>query len=568
MFDKLIAFLFSIITFFMSIFGGNFMQVTPVVPESDSSVLLSEDIKVISYNIKSGGKKDLSPQNRKDKIKKILDEQSADVMGIQEATPFWMENLPEMFGEKYDIVGVGRSDDESSEANPILYLKEKYNLIDSGTFWLSDTPDIMSNTWGASFNRICTYVVLENKQTGFRFAQFNTHFDHTSTEATEKSADLIIEKIAQIAPDLPIVLMGDFNSNPSSVVYQKLSNAFTDASKIAISCDTGKTGRTYHGHELFLQTFSGEPIDYFFVNDGCLIVEKFEIIDEKVDGIYPSDHYPLMCDLTLYSKKAPASDTLTQSVNVLTYNVYYGGEDDMSPENRSQYVFENIRRYSPDSFGLEEANKKWLKLFENGMTEYDYVGHGRDKNLGGESSPVFYLKDKYEVVKSGTFWLSKTPDKPSRGWDAMMNRVCTYAVLKDKETGFTYAHFNAHFDHIGLIARMNSVAVVSQKIAEICPNIPIVFSGDLNDSEGSEVYERILSTGLADTKHLAEKSVDLPTYNGYSESTEQSRPEPIDFIFTNAYAVTVHSYTVDRTIYNGSYASDHHPVISKITFVN
>ncbi len=266
--------------------------------------------------------------------------------------------------------------------------------------------------------------------------------------------------------------------------------------------------------------------------------------------------------------KEVGEGSLSQEVTVMTYNVYFGGEGEKSREKRAPYIFENIRRYSPDSFGLEEANEAWLEIFEEGMTEYAYVGHGRERNLGGEASPVFYLKDKYEVVKSGTFWLSKTPEKPSRGWDAMMNRICTYAVLKDKETGFTYAHFNAHFDHIGVIARMNSVAVVSQKIAEICPDIPVVLSGDLNDSENSEMYNRVLSTGLRDTKHLAKVSANGPTYNGYSESTEESRPEPIDFIFVNDYAKSVASYSVDRTVYNGMYASDHHPVISEITFVN
>lgn len=561
MFDKLIAALFSLITFFMSIFGTGFKEVKPVVSVD------GENIRVMSYNIKSGGSKNVSPQNRVEEVEKMIEMQNADVVGLQEVTDFWAEKLPEMFGDKYEILGVGRNDRESNEANNVMYLKDKYNLISQNTFWLSDTPDVMSNTWGGSFERICTYAVLENKETGFKFAYFNTHYDFASDLIQEKSTDLILKKIDEIADGLPVILGGDFNSSYTSGVYETyISSGMFDAGKIAIDSDMGKTGRTYHGYDLINQTVSGSPIDFFFVNEYCKLVKTFEVIDERINGIYPSDHFPIVSDMILAGKEDLPTDTKTQDVTVMTYNVYIAGSGEKSPDNRAKYVLENIKRYSPDSFGLEEADEKWIERIADGMTDYLYVGHGREKDLGGEASPIFYLKDKYELVDSGVFWLSKTPEKPSRGWDAMMNRICTYAVLKDKETGFTYAHFNAHFDHMGVIARMNSVAVVSEKIAEICPNIPVVFTGDLNDSEKSEMYYRILSTGLRDTKYSADVSVDTPTYNGYSQSTEQSRPEPIDFIFTNDKALKVHSYSVDKTLYDGIYASDHHPVISKITF--
>lgn len=258
---------------------------------------------------------------------------------------------------------------------------------------------------------------------------------------------------------------------------------------------------------------------------------------------------------------------LTQQVTVMTYNVYIKGSGDLSPENRTPNVVENIRRYAPDSFGLEEADPDWIKRIDEAMPEYDYVGVGRNLGGGGEASPVFYLKDKYELVDSGTFWLSKTPEIPSRGWDAMFNRVCTYAVLKDKQTGFIYAHFNAHFDHLGVIARLESVAVVAGKIAEICGDIPVVFTGDLNDYEGGDMYNRVLETGFKDTKYLAKTATGgNVTYHGYSDLVEKDAP--IDFIFVNSMAKEVESYTVDTTLYNGNYASDHHPVVSTMTLIN
>lgn len=251
----------------------------------------------------------------------------------------------------------------------------------------------------------------------------------------------------------------------------------------------------------------------------------------------------------------------TQDVTVMSYNVYY-----KTPEERWENVVQNIRNNNPDSFGLQEATPEWIDAIAAAMPDYAYVGVGRNADGSGEASPVFYKKDKYELVDSGTFWLSKTPEKPSKGWDAMFNRICTYVVLRDKETRFIYAHFNAHFDHMGVIARLESVAVVSDKISRICNTLPVVFTGDLNDPEGGEMYNRVLETGLRDTKYLAETADDKTTFHGYSDL--MTKEKPIDFIFVNAMATKVATYKVDTTKYDGEYASDHHPVISQITLYN
>ncbi len=251
----------------------------------------------------------------------------------------------------------------------------------------------------------------------------------------------------------------------------------------------------------------------------------------------------------------------TQDVTVMSYNVYY-----KTPEERWENVVANIRSNNPDSFGLQEATPEWIEAVAAAMPEYAYVGVGRNADGSGEASPVFYKKDKYELIDSGTFWLSKTPQKPSRGWDAMFNRICTYVVLRNKETRFVYAHFNAHFDHMGVIARLESVAVVSEKISKICNTFPVVFTGDLNDPEGGEMYNRVLETGLRDAKHLAETADDKTTFHGYSDL--MTKEKPIDFIFVNAMATKVSTYKVDTTKYDGEYASDHHPVISEMTLYN
>ena len=146
----------------------------------------------------------------------------------------------------------------------------------------------------------------------------------------------------------------------------------------------------------------------------------------------------------------------------------------------------------------------------------------------------------------------------------MFNRVCTYAVLKDKETGFTYAHFNAHFDHLGVIARQESVAVVTNKIAEIAPDMPVVFTGDLNDNRESNMYSAVIGSGFKDSRDLSGSDDVGETYHGYSEITKKE----LDYIFVNAFVKSVNSYEVNREKLNGIYPSDHHPVVSEITLFN
>lgn len=278
--------------------------------------------------------------------------------------------------------------------------------------------------------------------------------------------------------------------------------------------------------------------------------------------------YPVRSDITKVNKTDSPRISVTQSLTIMTYNVKVSGVGKYTPKTRADNLIKNVLEYTPDSIGFEEVSVDWYGWLKDGLKDYAYVGEGRDGNGKGEASPVFYLKNKYKLIDSGTFWLSETPDEVSKGWDAMNRRVCTYAVLQNIKTGFRYAHFSAHFDHIGLVAREEAVSLVTAKIKEVAPNIPVVFTGDLNEDEDSEMYNRIIASGLRDSKYIAKDTMDAGTYHGYSSLTEKTRTSPIDFIFVNSYAVKVDSYKVDLTKYDGIYPSDHHPIIVKLTLGN
>ena len=260
-------------------------------------------------------------------------------------------------------------------------------------------------------------------------------------------------------------------------------------------------------------------------------------------------------------------EVMAQDLTIMTYNLKCSGEGKYSQESRKDGVCSNINKYSPDSFGVQEADINWVNRLADAMPGYDHFGTYRDDGIAeGESCTIFYKNDKYEMIDGGDFWLSETPDVPSLGWDAACNRVCTYVILKDKQTGFVYAHFNTHFDHVGEVAQAESVALISSKIAEIAPDIPVVVTGDFNFNETKDFYDDMLSCGFSDTKYLTDDYDVGAKYNDYRLIPVGLNP--IDHVFVNAYVKSVKSSSIDKSKYNGIYPSDHFPVIVEMTMFN
>lgn len=252
-----------------------------------------------------------------------------------------------------------------------------------------------------------------------------------------------------------------------------------------------------------------------------------------------------------------------QELTIMSYNVLIHGSGKHTAWRRAGGVVSVLRGHMPDSFGVQEADEKWQKYLKKNLPEYAAVGLGRNNDLTGEACLVFFRKDRYELVRSHTFWLSDTPEYPSTGWDGRFNRVATFAVLRDKKTGFTYAHLNTHFDHIGVAARENAVPLVAETIRQL--QLPCVMTGDLNEHESSRMYQMIGENGLRDTKYLAETSDTGGTYHGYREPDFWENDTPIDFIFVNDFCQSVAEYRILKDRIKGEYPSDHFPVLARLT---
>ena len=249
---------------------------------------------------------------------------------------------------------------------------------------------------------------------------------------------------------------------------------------------------------------------------------------------------------------------------VMSFNLLCAGTAARTWRKRVSKVVSIIKEVNPDSFGVQEAHWGWMKKLCRYLPEYAYVGVGReDGNKKGEFSAVFYKKSKFTASESGNFWISETPEKPSKGWDSACTRIATFVKLTDKESDKAYVHFNTHLDHVGLTAQINGAKMIQEKAASF-GGAPVVCTGDFNVHQDSDCYNTMVSGNMKDARKLAPDTDDCPTYHGF-------RPDEIkgiiDFIFVDENTVKPVKFKVIDKMINGAYYSDHYAAYADIELV-
>ena len=250
----------------------------------------------------------------------------------------------------------------------------------------------------------------------------------------------------------------------------------------------------------------------------------------------------------------------------MSFNLLCGGEGRRAWPCRAEMALDTIRKEAPDSVGVQEAHYDWIRTLCAGLPDYDYVGVGReDGKTEGEFSAVFYKKEKFELLDSGSFWLSETPDVPGKGWDAVCVRICSWAKLRCRKCGKTFVHFNTHLDHRGPVAMQKGAELVAKKAEEICPDLPAVFTGDFNVTPDSAPYAAVLAGGFADARALAPVTDNGVTFHGDVFVNPGFAGDIIDYCFVKNVRA-VETYRVIREAYPGDlYPSDHFPVVVEAT---
>ncbi|MDP3313693.1 endonuclease/exonuclease/phosphatase family protein [Lutibacter sp.] len=260
---------------------------------------------------------------------------------------------------------------------------------------------------------------------------------------------------------------------------------------------------------------------------------------------------------------------ISQSLNVMTYNIRLNVSVD--GENawpfRKEFLTSQIQFYEPDILGVQEATPNQVTEMSNLLPAYNQIGIGRDGEKKGESSNIYYKKDRFIIKETNTFWLSETPNEISKGWDAAFNRVCTYALFKDKKTKKYVWVFNTHLDHIGEVAKTKSIELIISKMIELnTKNYPVIFMGDFNSEPTTE---RILNL-KKEMNDCRESSIEKPfgpsgTFNGFKFNVPVTIL--IDYIFISKNnKLKVKKYAILSDSKDLKYPSDHLPVFVKLSF--
>lgn len=260
-------------------------------------------VNVMSFNIRMDNPED-SLNNwkyRKDVAAQIIKDQNIDIVGTQEVLNNQLQDLLERLPD-YNYIGVGREDGkQKGEYAALFYKKERFEEEDSGTFWLSETPDVAgSKGWDGACERVASWAVLKDKETGKKIFAINTHLDHVGETARQKGVTLLIDRTKELSNGLPVIITGDFNAERESGVIKHAldpNNSMQLFDSYAIASTTDNAKWTFHDFGKLLEE-ERPYIDYIFVNKS-VIVDEYKVMDEKLNDIYLSDHCPIVAKLTI-----------------------------------------------------------------------------------------------------------------------------------------------------------------------------------------------------------------------------------------------------------------------------
>ena len=255
-----------------------------------------------------------------------------------------------------------------------------------------------------------------------------------------------------------------------------------------------------------------------------------------------------------------------KELKVMSYNIRMGIAKDgtNSWEFRCPATIEMLNAQKPDVFGVQEAFEFQIRFIEEYCRDYKSVGVGRDDGKKkGEYMSIFWNKKTVSLLKWGTFWLSETPDKPSKGWDAHCRRTATWALMKDKKTGKKFYFVNTHLDHKGKEAQKNGLKLIVDRIESINPQgYPMVLTGDFNIKPDNAALVG-LDSRMQSTRKIAADTDNHNTFNGWSVKPTDS---VIDYIYISGFSSCPQYKTVTEKFAERPFVSDHYPIFARVIF--
>ena len=262
---------------------------------------VAQELTVATYNIRNANKGDAERGNGWERrcpwVCGLIEFQGFDIFGSQEVLDGQLHDMLAQLPD-YAYIGVGRDDGkEAGEYCPIFFRTDRFTLVEYGNFSLSEQPKTIGiKGWDASYNRVTTWAILQEKNNGQKFVYFNTHLDNDGKTARKEGVQLILDKIKEIAPGMPAIITGDFNCTPGEEPLQTLEKGGME--------NAAKTAAVTYGPSWSFHDFGRLPVkervllDYVFVTKGAKI-DRYRVIQDKPENSYLSDHCPILVELTV-----------------------------------------------------------------------------------------------------------------------------------------------------------------------------------------------------------------------------------------------------------------------------
>ena len=478
---------------------------------------------------------------------------------------FYREDVPMYSIGEYEII-VGKTNRPETAA----FLADlKYN--DYGYALIGKKIVIAGHSEAATINAIEAFIMNvlldKNKEEGVFYSSdknFIKNLDYTigslfigdvsineykivypkkNTNSTKIAAQLIADAIAE-ASGIVIDVINDGEEVSEYEILVGATNRNTDAEIAAMGANLGAT-------EAIIK-YDGKKITVFGSTSTAMLVASNELTaklkTEKTEKFVLSLDSEQLCKY---------DDSI---LTAMSFNVWVSGKT----AERNERVLTMVRNYFPDTIGFQEVDPVWLSTLVTGLKDqYAYVGEGRNGGASGEYNPIFYKKEIFNLIDSGTRWLSNTPETVSKFEESSLNRIYTYALLERKSDGTRIMVVNTHFDHKSADARTKQAGVLVEYLSTIT-DYPIVLTGDFNCEESTSAYSKIISGGVSNSCDIADKKINrVATFTNYGTSNKI-----IDFVFVSAKRLAVTSYKVCNEEINGDFPSDHHPVLIEYTVLN
>ncbi len=307
------------------------------------------------------------------------------------------------------------------------------------------------------------------------------------------------------------------------------------------------------------------------------LINKF--LNNKMRLLFTTFFTIIQLSTLLFSQNSEQFDYIypqNENIKLMSFNIRYSQARDGAYKwkNRKAAIINMLNEKEIDILGVQEAQSNQVNFFNKNLISFDYVGVGRaNGKKRGEFTAIFYNTNRFEAIDKGNFWLSETPDKISKGWDASVERIASWVILKDKLNNDTLFVINTHFDHLGKVARKESAKLIIKYISSLIGTsspMAIVLMGDLNCAPDSEPILTILNNAenkLFDSKERAYVSEGIEgTFHNYGKIMADDRVR-IDYIFVNNKVEVLKYENIGTEMKDEMWLSDHSAIMSTIKIV-